>query len=576
MKSDQGQRRVGEVNDRVDLVSQGIAALSGRVLDLAMERSDPELQELLGELTAAVQAMGERTEEVSTLSEALEQTQEQLDAQVTRYLELFELAPDGYLVTDVNGVILESNRAASGLLGSPARFLYRKPVIVFVDAAARRLVLNHLHDALTVSANRVVSFEAGFAPPNGRTFPASVHLAASQLYGTEAVHVRWLIRDESTRVAAERALVESEARYRLMADSSSDVVLTTDGSGSIDYASPSTLVVLRCRPHDLVGQRVIDVVHPDDRDRLRRLEHAAAAEQAAAAGICRVRRGENGFLAMEAAVAPLVEVDRSVTGLRYALRDVSDREASRHAMQDALSLERRAAAALREADATKDALILAASHDLNTPVAAVAALAEMLQGHPGLPPGEIAQIAVGLVTTSGQLRGILSNLLDAERLGGGHVVVKSEPADLSEIVATRARALGLDVARLALPSETVMADLDGGLTARIVDNLLSNAVNHSPSTASVQVHLAVGPGDVVLTVADTGPGVPDDMKQTVFKAFERGRRGTGGLGLGLFIVRRFAEIQGGRAWVEDTPGGGATFRVLFPREPDEPSQPAAS
>ena len=86
----------------------------------------------------------------------------------------------------------------------------------------------------------------------------------------------------------------------------------------------------------------------------------------------------------------------------------------------------------------------------------------------------------------------------------------------------------------------------------------------------MRVHIAVSSGDVVLTVADTGPGVPDDMKQTVFRAFERGRGGTAGLGLGLFIVRRFAEIQGGRAWVEDTPGGGATFRVSFPLESGGP------
>lgn len=570
MKADRDHRRVVEVNDRVERVSEGIAELSGRVLDLASERSDPALKELLGELTAAVQALGARTEEVSTLSEALEQTQEQLDAQATRYLELFDLAPDGYLVTDANGVILESNRAASGLLGSPARFLYRKPVIVFVDAAQRRLVLNHLHDALTVSANRVVGFEAAFAPPNGRAFPASVHLTASGSYGSDAVHVRWLIRDESKRVTVERALVDSEARYRLIADSSSDVVLTTDGSGTIDYASPSTLVALSCSPQDLVGRRVEDVVHLDDRKLVRTLQQAVGSERLAAAGVFRVRSGEDRFLAMEAAVSPLVEAGSPVAGLRYAMRDVSDREASRRAMQDALSLERRAAAALREADATKDALILAASHDLNTPVAAVAALAEMLQGHPGLPPEQIAHIAGGLVTTSGQLRGILSNLLDAERLGGGHVVVKSEPTDLTEIVATRARDLGLSEGRLTLPAETVIADLDAGLTTRIVDNLLSNAINHSSAHSLVQVDIAVGPGEVVLTVADTGPGVPDDLKEDVFRAFERGRGGTAGLGLGLFIVRRFAEIQGGQAWVEDTPGGGATFRVSFPREPGGP------
>ncbi len=570
MKADRGYRQVVEVNDRVDRMSAGIAALSGRVLDLAAERSDPTLEELLGELTAAVRALGAQTEEVSTLSEALEQTQEQLDAQATRYVELFELAPDGYLVTDANGVILESNRAASGLFGSPARFLYRKPVIVFVDGAERRLVLNHLHDALTVSANRVVSFEAGFAPPNGRPFPASVHVTASRSYGSDAVHVRWLIRDESTRVAAERALVESEARYRLIADSSSDVVLTTNGLGLINYASPSTLVVLHCSPHELVGRRVEDVVHSDDRRIVRRLQQAVASDGDAVAGICRVRRGEKRFLAMEAVVSPLVEGGSSAAGLRYALRDVSDREASRHAMQEALSLERRAAVALREADATKDALILAASHDLNTPVAAVAALAELLQGHPELPPEEIAHIAGGLVTSSGQLRGILSNLLDAERLGGGHVVVKSEPTDLTEIVATRARVLAMDEERLTLPEEKVLAELDAGLTARIVDNLLSNAVNHSPPDSLVRVDIAVGKGEVVLTVADTGPGVPDDRKEEVFRAFERGRGGTSGLGLGLFIVRRFAEIQGGQAWVEDTPDGGATFRVSFPREPGGP------
>jgi signal transduction histidine kinase len=56
------------------------------------------------------------------------------------------------------------------------------------------------------------------------------------------------------------------------------------------------------------------------------------------------------------------------------------------------------------------------------------------------------------------------------------------------------------------------------------------------------------------------------VKEQVFRAFERGRGGATGLGLGLFIVRRFAEIQGGQAWVEDTPGGGATFRVSFPHQ----------
>jgi two-component system sensor histidine kinase KdpD len=123
----------------------------------------------------------------------------------------------------------------------------------------------------------------------------------------------------------------------------------------------------------------------------------------------------------------------------------------------------------------------------------------------------------------------------------------------------------LDGGHLTLPTIPVVADLDVGLTSRIIDNLLGNAAHHTPAGTAVRVQIAAGGEDLVLTVADRGPGVPDDAKESVFEAFERhGGRETSGLGLGLFIVRRFAELQGGRAWVEDAPGGGAAFKVTLP------------
>jgi PAS domain S-box-containing protein len=563
----QGDRvPVTPVEDRVDALNRRFTELSDRVFAAASGSSGPVLNDVLQELAAALLELEVGAEEVRAQDESLALAQEQLDAAVTRYRELFDLAPDGYLVTDTNGIIVESNRAASQLLGCPARFLHRKPAIVFVDHAARRTVLRRLHDAVHGSTNRVVSFEAGFAPPNGRSFPASVHLTASRSGHTGEVSVRWLVRDEGPRLTAERALAESEARYRLLADSSSDVVMTTDGTGRIDYVSPSTLGVLAWTSEELEGGSLVGIVHPEDRTAVDALQEAALTGRPATV-VCRVRRGDGRYLPVEAAVVPLARPGHTCPGLRYALRDVREREGSRLAMRDALALERHAAATLREADATKNALLLAAAHDLSTPVAAIAALAEILHRHPDLPAGEVAHIAEGLVSTSSQLGGILSNLLDAERIMGGYVVVRRTPVDLTELVAARARDLALGGELLTLPMAAVTAELDVGLTARIVDNLLLNAAHHTPADTAVHVGIAEDGDDLVVTVSDQGPGVPDDAREAIFRAFERqaGHQTGDGLGLGLFIVRRFAELQGGRAWVEDAPGGGAAFKVAFRR-----------
>jgi two-component system, OmpR family, sensor histidine kinase KdpD len=150
---------------------------------------------------------------------------------------------------------------------------------------------------------------------------------------------------------------------------------------------------------------------------------------------------------------------------------------------------------------------------------------------------------------------------------GGYVVVRRTPVDLTELVAARARDLALGGELLTLPMAAVTAELDVGLTARIVDNLLLNAAHHTPADTAVQVGIAEDGDDLVVTVSNQGPGVPDDAREAIFRAFERraGHQAGDGLGLGLFIVRRFAELQGGRAWVEDAPGGGAAFKVAFPR-----------
>jgi signal transduction histidine kinase len=110
-----------------------------------------------------------------------------------------------------------------------------------------------------------------------------------------------------------------------------------------------------------------------------------------------------------------------------------------------------------------------------------------------------------------------------------------------------------------------VVSVDAPKVERMLENLLSNAARHTPPGARIWLRVRPEAGGVLLLVEDEGPGIPDDLKESVFEAFRRGPTASGpGSGIGLSLVARFAELHGGRAWVEDRPGGGASFRVFLP------------
>ena len=97
---------------------------------------------------------------------------------------------------------------------------------------------------------------------------------------------------------------------------------------------------------------------------------------------------------------------------------------------------------------------------------------------------------------------------------------------------------------------------------RTVYNLVGNAIKHTDSDVTIRTW-KVDDG-VMFAVDDAGPGVPDDVKEAIFEPFRRATDvHTPGAGVGLSLVAEFARVHGGRAWVEDRPGGGSSFRVLF-------------
>jgi signal transduction histidine kinase len=230
-----------------------------------------------------------------------------------------------------------------------------------------------------------------------------------------------------------------------------------------------------------------------------------------------------------------------------------------------------AADRLRGLDEMKNTFLDAVSHELRTPLAAVLGIALTLERDDlELPPEESRELVGRLAVNARRLERLLSDLLDLDRLVRGIVEPVRRPTNVGELV--RRVVLGSEALadrRVEVDLEPVVVSVDGPKVERIVENLVANTIRHTPAESTVWVHVRRQDDGALISVEDDGAGVPEELRRAIFEPFRQGpqrARHSPGVGIGLSLVSRFAELHGGQAWVEERPGGGASFRVFLPGE----------
>jgi PAS domain S-box-containing protein len=217
----------------------------------------------------------------------------------------------------------------------------------------------------------------------------------------------------------------------------------------------------------------------------------------------------------------------------------------------------------KQFDVLRDTILASVSHELRTPLTAILGFALTLEERGStLDEDERRVLLQHVVNQARRLDRLLSDLLDLDRLRHGTVVPEFAETDVSELVARVTSVHGV-----AVESAPVVAEVDAPKVERIVENLLTNALKHTPDGTDVSVRVEGRDGGVLIVVDDRGPGVAEEERELIFEMFNRGGDPATiapGTGVGLALVAQFAELHGGRAWVEDHPGGGASFRVFLP------------
>lgn len=392
----------------------------------------------------------------------------------------------------------------------------------------------------------------------------------------QAVRMVGLLRDVSDRKQAEQALLESEHRYAALAKLSPVGIFHTDSSGQCLYVNEQWCALAGMQPDEAMGYGWSQAIHPEDRERVATAWNAAVQSNIPFKLEYRFQRPD-GRLTWVLGQAVLGLETTGVSGYVGTITDITDRKQAELSLQEhtrELSqvnrILARTAAVLKNRNQELDQFAYVASHDLKAPLRAIANLSEWIEEDLGgqLPPENQRQMHL-LRGRVHRMEALIDGLLQYSRVGRTEAIAEpiSPSALLNEILDSIEVPPGFTV---AVPPELPTLNARRILLRQVLSNLITNAIkHHHRSNGQVKIDMSDLGDQYEFTVADDGPGIAPIYHDKIFVIFQtlEARDTKESTGIGLAIVKKIVEAEGGVIRVESEEGKGATFRFTWPVQP---------
>jgi len=246
--------------------------------------------------------------------------------------------------------------------------------------------------------------------------------------------------------------------------------------------------------------------------------------------------------------------------------DVSDREKTEVALRTAIERERDASERERELNQLKTQLLTSVSHELRTPLTNIVGMTRTLNTFGDAIAGpDRADLIERLEENASHLDRLIADLIDLDRLTRGTFEPRCAEGVLPVLTHRLLDRIDLGERKLSVSVDPVTVSVDHSFFDHILEELLANLARHTKAGTPAALEVHASSRFVEISVTDWGPGVPDQSKESIFEPFRHGEAisHSPGQGIGLALVRQLAAAHGGRAWVTDNNGGGASFRVTL-------------
>jgi PAS domain S-box-containing protein len=365
-------------------------------------------------------------------------------------------------------------------------------------------------------------------------------------------------------------LQESEARYRFLANAIPVQVWTATPDGSLDYISDLTAEYFGKRPEEVVGEQWLAMLHPEDvRRTVERWMQSLRTGEPYEAEFRLFSAAHQAYRWHLTRATPQRDAQGTIIRWFGTNTDIEDRKRAESELQR-LTFE------ATEANRAKSDFLAAMSHELRTPLNAIGGYAQLIEMGVRGPINEEQRIDLLKIQRSkNHLDTLVSDVLNFAKLGSGRIEFRTRPIGVRqtvdavlEMVAPQIAIKGLHLQTTAVPNDlSMMADQDKA--RQILLNLFANALKFTPPDGTISLDVRTEPGVVLVSVSDTGIGIPGDHLERIFEPFVQARRAVNpsdhGFGLGLAISRQLARAMGGDLTVRSAVTEGSTFTLTLPQ-----------
>nr|WP_290223468.1 PAS domain S-box protein [Trichocoleus desertorum] len=405
----------------------------------------------------------------------------------------------------------------------------------------------------------------------GHFFPVEVTRNYLEFRGRE--YNCAFMRDITQRKQFEQALRESEQRFRLLAENSTDMISQHAPDGTFLYVSPACHSLLGYEPEELLGRSAYDFHHMDDLEAVR-LIHDTILEMPDTYSVSYRFRHQQGHYVWLESTAKTIRASgtQTIQEIQISSRDITDRKQAEADIHNALAKE-------KELSQLKSNFVSMVSHEFRNPLSAIVLSSELLERYAHkVNEEQKARYFQRIHAATKRMTELLDEVLIIGRAEAGQL--KCQPVAL--IVEDFCREL-VDELRLTVGQQYQLvftsanhatnAYMDENLLRHILGNLISNAVKYSPLNSNIYLNVSYENDSVVFQIQDQGIGIPEEDQQRLFDSFYRATNvGTiPGTGLGLAIVKKCVDAHQGQISVISQLNAGTTFAVTLPLHSSAPT-----